>query len=307
MPATIEKNVQAFDFNRSKRLSKEHQAGFEFATQSMSKMLTAYFTTLFRKLAEVKPVTVRGATYYDYIEAREDPTCLWTFEDIDSHNMGILEFQMAFTFLIVDRLFSGQGMQLGHVRPLTGIEQSILKRVIERTLQIWDQAWQPIHRVSTRTVGYENQSYLVQIASRNDPVIHLAFEVTFDGEKYNLELCLPYAYMDPFLLKMKDQSWMILLDEKSKKEDRDRIMPTVLKIKNPLFVSLGTANISIKDYIDLKVGNLVKLEQQVSQPLVAYIADKPCFWVRPGIKEDKKAIKIVQRYQEAEDEWKLEN
>lgn len=307
MSATIDKNVQSYDFNRSKRISREHRAGFEYVTQTMSKMLTAYFTTLFRKLVEVKPGQVRDANYYDFIESREEPTCLWTFEDTASPNFGILQFQSAFTFLIVDRLFSGRGLKLGHSRPLTGIEQSILKRVIERTLQIWDQAWKPIHKTNSRAVGFENHAYLVQIAGRNDPTIHLIFDLTVEGDSFTIEMCLPYTYMAPFMLKMKDQSWMVLLDDKGINADRDIIMPTVLKTKNPVKVSLGTTNISIQEFVDLKVGNLLRLDQNIKKPLVAYLAEKPCFWVKPGIKDGKKSIQILQRYKEADEEWILEN
>lgn len=307
MVATVEKKVQQFDFTRSKRLSRDHRAGFEFASQTMSKMLTAYFTTLFRKLVEVRPGKLRDIVYYDFIESRESPTCLWTFEDTNMPHMGILEIQAPFTFLIVDRLFSGRGLKVGGVRPLTSIEQSILKRVIDRVLQIWDQAWRPIHRSSSRMSTFESQSYLVQIAGKNDPTIHLAFEVKFGDDKYSLDFCLPYSYMDPFLIKMKNQSWAVLLDEDNVNADRDIIMPTVLKTKNTVFASLGNAKISIKDYVELKPGQIIRLDQPVDKPLVAYVADKPCFLVKAGIKENKKAIKILHRYQEASDEWILEN
>jgi flagellar motor switch protein FliM len=307
MTETIEKNVQAYDFKRSKRISKDHRAGFEYVSQAIAKMLTAYFTTLFRKLVEVKPSNVMDANYYDYIESREDPSCLWVFEDLSSPNTGILQFQSDFTFLIVDRLFSGRGMKLGHSRPLTGIEQSILKRVIERTLQIWDQAWKPIHSTHSRTSGFENHAYLVQIAGRNDPTILFKFDLAVEGDNFAIEMCLPYTYMAPFMLNMKDQSWMVLLDDKGQNTDRDKILPTVLKTKNQVNVSLGSAHISIQDYVGLRVGNLVKLDKHVEQPLVAYVADKPCFWVKPGIKENKKVIKILQRYKEADEEWIMEN
>lgn len=307
MIATSQKQVKAFDFTQAKRLSRDHIAGFDFVAQNMGKMLTAYFTTLFRRLVEVRAGKVAEIAYFDFMESRENPTCLWTFETSATPHVALMEIQPSFTFLIVDRLFSGHGVKMKGNRPITSIEQSILTRVIERFLQIWDQAWRPIYTMTTQNVGFETQSYLVQIAGRNDSTIQLAFDVMFEGEHHTIDICLPFPFLEPLMVKMKDQSWSNVIEKQSKNESRGIILPTVLKTKNNLKVSLGNTKISIKEYFNLQEGNVLVLDQKVGNPLVASVADKPCLWVKPGIKDNTKVVKVIKRFKEAEEEWTLEN
>ena len=307
MIATSKKTVKAFDFNQAKRLARDHVAGFDFVAQNMGKMLTAYFTTLFRRLVEVRPGKVSEIAYFDFMESRENPTCLWTFETSATPHIALMEIQPSFTFLIVDRLFSGRGVKMRGSRPITSIEQSILTRVIERFLQIWDQAWRPIFSMTTQNVGFETQPYLVQIAGRNDSTIQLGFDVMFEGEHHTIDLNLPFPFLEPLMAKMKDQSWVNVTEKQSKSESRNIILPTLLQTKNNFKVSLGSTKISIKDYFGLKNGNVLVLDQKVENPLVASVADKPCLWVKPGIQKNIKVVKVLKRYQEADEEWTLEN
>ena len=307
MLATVKNNIKPFDFNRAKRLSRDHVAGFDYITQNMAKMLTAYFTTLFRRLVEVRPKKVIEVAYYDFIESRKNPTCLWTLECSASPHSALLEMESPFTFAIIDRLFSGHGINIDTIRPLTHIEQTILTRVIDRVLQIWDQAWRPIFPLITQRIGFENQSYLVQIAGRNDSSVQLSFDVLFEKSHYSVNMCLPFPFLEPMLAKMKDQSWTFLTDKQGKSESKSIILPTVLKTKNDLKVMLGKTKVTIQDYLNLKVDDVLVLDQKIEAPLVMKVADKPCFWVKPGIRKNIKVVKVIKEINEAEDAWILEN
>ena len=78
---------------------------------------------------------------------------------------------------------------------------------------------------------------------------------------------------------------------------------TLEKIKNAeleMQVILGMAQIEVSDIIDLKVDDVIKLDQKLNKELVACINNKKKFYVVPGALQNKVCVKIMQQYQEKE-------
>ena len=65
-------------------------------------------------------------------------------------------------------------------------------------------------------------------------------------------------------------------------------------------VILGTTNIEINDVLDLKIDDVIKLDQKLNEELVACINKKKKFMVVPGKIQNKVCAKIVEQYQEKE-------
>ena len=65
-------------------------------------------------------------------------------------------------------------------------------------------------------------------------------------------------------------------------------------------VILGTTNIAINDVLDLKVDDIIKLDQKLNEKLIACINKKRKFYVVPGLIQNKICVKIVDQYFEKE-------
>ena len=56
------------------------------------------------------------------------------------------------------------------------------------------------------------------------------------------------------------------------------------------------ADIEINDVINLKVDDIIKLEQKLDKELVACVNNKKKFFVIPGVFQNKVCIKIADQY-----------
>ena len=65
-------------------------------------------------------------------------------------------------------------------------------------------------------------------------------------------------------------------------------------------VILGTTNIEINDVLDLKIDDVIKLDQKLNEELIACVNKKKKFTVIPGKIQNKVCVKIVNQYQEKE-------
>ena len=60
------------------------------------------------------------------------------------------------------------------------------------------------------------------------------------------------------------------------------------------------ANIEINDVLELKVDDVIKLDQKLDEELVACVNKKKKFFVVPGVIQNKVCVKITQQYFEKE-------
>ena len=65
-------------------------------------------------------------------------------------------------------------------------------------------------------------------------------------------------------------------------------------------VILGTTKIEVNDVLDLKIDDVIKLDQKLNEELVACVNGKEKFLVVPGLVQNKVCVKIVQQYFEKE-------
>ena len=81
-----------------------------------------------------------------------------------------------------------------------------------------------------------------------------------------------------------------------KNETLERIKGAELEMQ----VILGMANVEINDVLDLKVDDVIKLDQKLDKELIACVNKKKKFFVVPGVIQNKVCVKIVDQYQEKE-------
>jgi len=281
-----------FDFGNSRRLSKEQRVGLNTVNESFAKLVAAYFTTLFRVLADVRVIEVQEIPYGEFISSRPDPDCIWTFQMDVSRAFGLIELDPIFANTVIDRLFGGNGDTNYAGKTSTKIEQSLVRRVVERILSMWDQSWLNLIRISSQILSFESKPYLVQIAARNEIIVRIVFDMTISSEKFHLNMCFPVPMFEPLLSSMKDQAWSFLLPKKKNEQDLHKIESALVGTSTQMTALLGSTTIHLHEFMGLEIGDVLVLEQKTKEPLIVKVANRPKYLAFPGVVEKQCAIKI---------------
>ncbi len=293
------RKAQKYDFRRTRRLSKVQREGLQTIAQSFSKLVYTYFSTLFRFPIEVNLDSIDEIEYSQYVESRPAPDCIWTFKTGLTGELGILNMDSALIFIIVDRLFGGNGRSRVSVRPTTQIEKNIMRRVIDRILQMWDQSWQNFVEIESKQKSYETKPFLVQMVSQTDPVINTIFNIRIADDDYRINFCIPLSVLEPlvnFIVEQASNTRALKVDEKGML----LIKSTLLRAEVPFIVYLGKMKISLKDFMNLEKGDVVRTDQNIHKPLLAYVHDKSKFLVTPGLSNNRRAVKVVDERHDEE-------
>jgi len=217
--------------------------------------------------------------------------CIFTTNKSDQP--GIFELPPEFIFLIIDRLFGGQSLPKFLNRPNTAIEKNIITRVLDRMLQMLDRAWYNMLAVESTVKSFETNPYMAQVVGRSEPTILVIYDVTLQKDRYQINICLPIPMMGPFFKAIKEWTISIKTQEAAIYQ-REQMQETVLRTEFPFVVKLGKAKLKLQELLDLEVGDVLLLNQWVQKPLDIAVDDAVKFRGIPGIRNNRKSIKITQ-------------
>ena len=88
----------------------------------------------------------------------------------------------------------------------------------------------------------------------------------------------------------------VTANEIGKNETLERIRGAELDFQ----VILGMAQIEINEVLDLKIDDVIKLDQKLDKELVACVNKKEKFYVAPGVINNKVCVKIIDQYKPKE-------
>src|SRR5690606_22740583 len=105
-----------------------------------------------------------------------------------------------FAFFLVDRLFGGAGEHNTPDRMLTPIERMAVRTVAERVSNLVCESWQDHTDMELLLSGWESIPEILQVASRDDPVLVANIDVVAPGVRSLLMICLPFAVLERFFV-----------------------------------------------------------------------------------------------------------
>jgi flagellar motor switch protein FliM len=68
------------------------------------------------------------------------------------------------------------------------------------------------------------------------------------------------------------------------------------KTNLPVVVEFGSAKLTMKDLLDMEVGDIIELENKITDEHSVKVSNKNLFYGRAGIVNNHKAIKITRKF-----------
>ncbi len=205
---------------------------------------------------------------------------------------GIITLDGDFVTTVVDIYFGGKGQFQTKIedRDFTSIEMKIVQKVIESSVEDYQKSWAPVYDIKFSDMRSEINPQFVTVIPQNDMVLLEVVEVDFGTTKGTLSIVIPYSVLEPIRDKLKAviQSDITEIDPST----LDKIKQHLKEIGITILVQLGKTNISAKDVLNLKVGDIIQLDQDYKKPIIAYMENKPKFKVYPGNYCSNRAVKI---------------
>ena len=291
------KGYKLYNFRRPDKFSKDHLRGLQDIHKEFSRQLALVLTAYLRMHLEVDVVSVDQLTYDEFMRSVPNPISIAIFELNPLPGQILLGISFEVLSSIVDRMLGGVGNIESKPRELTDVEESLVKKMIERTIQTLAEAWSHVIPVDGNLIGLDNNYSGIQVATPGEIVALITLEVHISGKHYGLlSLCFPYPVLENILSQLTTQHIFQTKGIIATSEERQKMIEKLDTSLVDINVLFGQTEISMQDFLDLKVGDVLKLDNAATEDLIVNVNGERKFYARPGRIKDKVCVKITDRY-----------
>lgn len=289
-----EKKVKPYDFRRPSKFSKDQLRTLEMLHESFSRSLSLYLSSRLRTVVHCSIAGADQLPYGEYIQSVPIPSFIVVYTMESLNGTALLEIGNNIIFSMVDRLLGGPGRGIRKNRELTDIEMSIIEDIVDRVLELLGEAWSSIISTSPVRSGIEtNPQFIQQIVPLSSVVALISFSIQIgDSASGFMNLCIPSEMLEAILPKLSARQWFSRRGARQE-EIIQRLKSKLENIEVPIVVELGTAEITFEELLNLKIGDVIKLDKLLMDPLLVKVGDQPKYLGRPGRVGKNIGVKIL--------------
>jgi len=297
-----QRKIKVYDFKRPDKFSKDQIRTLYMLHENFARLLNTYLSAHLRALVHINVASVDQLTYEEFIRSLPNPSVIGIFNMRPLKGNVILELNPNIIFSVIDRLFGGPGLPPAKPRSLTDIEEAIVRRVMNKALEAFQEAWKQVVTIEPRLEAIETNPQFTQIVPPNDMVVIVTLQTKIGQVEGLINICIPYLVLEPIMSKLTTTFWVA--SSVSKQEHPEHMQALQRKLSRtliPMTVELGQITVMVQELLELAVGDVLQLETKVEDDLSVIIGHKEKFRCKPGISGKKVAVQISQVVMEGDD------
>lgn len=282
---------EVYDFRRPDKFSKDQLRTLQMLHETFARLAGSSLSAYLRAPVSIELISLEQVPYEEYL--RSINNSVFTIMSLPPlTGQAVLEVEFGLVFTMVDRMLGGPGKTIGRT-VLTDIERPLVRQIIERVFQALKASWEGIVIVNPGIEGMETSSQFVQIAPPNDIVVTILFEVKVGGQRSAMSLCIPYLVLKPIAGKLSAQKWFASGNRKHSPVSRRSLTYQINRSQVQCSIRLGKTRMSVQDFLALKPGDLVRLDQRTAEELTMLVGNVPKFLGKPALQGKNLVFSIV--------------
>ncbi len=286
-------NIQAYDFRRQSRISKDQIRTLQMLHETFARTLSSSLSAYLRSLVEVELTSVEQLTYGEFMSAVTSPSPLGIFEMAPLKGGAVLNLSPHLVFPMIDRILGGPGRASIQIRELTEIERTLVDRILRRLLVDLQQAWLQVGRFDTRLLNLETNPQFVQLTSPNDLAVLVVFDFRMGEVQGVLGLCLPFTMLEPILPKLVTQRWLGASVAREADDLSPEIAAHLQTTSMDVRAVLGSVQVPLGHLTRLTPGDILPLPGGRDLAVTLEVEGRPCFAGRAGQRQRRRAVEIT--------------
>jgi flagellar motor switch protein FliM len=286
---------QAYDLTSQERIIRGRMPTLEIINQRFARVFRTSLSTLLHKVIDVTPLVSDMMKFGEFLKTVPVPASIHLFKMDPLRGMALIIVESKLVFSLIDMFFGGGGRDSVKVegRDFTAIEERVVRKVVEAALACMEDAWSPIEDIRFSFVRSEMNPQFVTIVPPSDVVILSTFTLEMDEFSGSITVCIPYSLVEPLRNKLYTgfQSERLEVDVVWLRRLVSRLMATDVGLS----ATLGDAEITGRQLLELKVGDIVPLRQDATE--MAQVQIEKCLKFRAvvGTSKGSKAVMLKQR------------
>lgn len=289
-----EKRIKVYDFRKPNKFSKEQLSTLHLIHENFARQLITYFSAQLRALVHVNASSVDQMPYSEFISSIPNPSIIGILDFKPLRGAIILTIDTYLAFSIVERLLGGSGEYKDKPREPTEIEANILQRLYSKLAKLIKEAWQDIQELDPAFDKLETNPQFVQLVSPNEAVALITISIKVGQTEGMINICLPYIVIEPVLPKLSAKVWLSTSKRDGGVSFTKTIAGKLEKVSAEIRAEIGRAKISVRDFLNLEVGDVIQLDKRVNSEIDIFVHDVLKYKGIMGKRNGRLALRVTK-------------
>lgn len=288
----VDRKITLYDFKHPNLVPKEQLRLLESIHEGVIRNFSVFLSAQLRMIVDMKLLAIDQIMYSEFMMSISTPAAVYLGNIDDPATQVILEIDPRLVAFTVERLFGGRGTFQPISRPISQIEQRVMKRIVDRFSNELEENWGEIRKLKFDFPRFESNPEFVQIVPGSEPVVVVSVEIKVHGNSSMLNICVPYVWISNIMSMPEIQQKILFGTHKGSEEDKSLIVQTLHQTQVHLQARLGKVVMTINDILNLTVGDVICTETRIEQDVSIVLMNSELFRGSVGIYNGKYSVLI---------------
>jgi len=285
-------NVKKFDLASQERIVRGRMPTMEMIHDRFARQFRTVLGKFLGRSCFTNVGRIEMVKFGAFLKKLPLPSSLHILKMAPLPGNALLVVSAPLVFSVIDGLFGGRGTTRVKVegREYTPIETSLISKVVNLAIEVFNEAWAPVHPIEFQYVRSEFNPFAVTIAPPSDVVVVVSIEVEFEQECTTLSICIPYSTLEPIKPKLSTavQSTRLEVDNVLSRRMQQNISETNCTVS----VQLARGTVKLGELLSLQVGDILNLETSPTEEARILVEGCPKMYGHVGSYRGNRAIRI---------------
>lgn len=283
-----------FDLTSQDRIIRGRMPTLEIIHDRFVRMFRLTLSSALRKVVDISVRSTELIKFGEFLKTLPVPSSLNLFRMSPLRGNAIMVLETRLVFTLIDLFFGGTGeLEVkAEGRDFSAIEQRMIRRVVISALEDLQASWRPVFPVQITYTRSEVNPQFVAIVPHSEVVVVVTFDVEMGRAPMSVTMCIPYSMIEPIRARLNagfqsdqnevDTTWI------------NRFRTNLSSAKVEVTAELGRSEISVRKFLNLQVGDIVPLDQEVEKSLNVTVEGITKYRGYQGSYKGHQALKISE-------------
>ena len=297
-----ERSTASLDLVRAHAAGRGRIANFDIILDAFARNLGTSLTSRLQRSVVVKREGIDSQEFDQFLQKTKGHGAIGVISLDPLKGGGLLVFDSGLAFAVVELMLGGgfESKASALSRPMTAIEVNVIKGVMSAACLDLQKAFRPIEELTPKLAKVETNPRMVNIAATDAEVVIAHFSVTVDNMKGRLQLVIPYQALDP--IKEKLRGGMLAVGANRGASWTPQLVRELSRLDMSVSAQFGAVSLKIRDILNLQVGDIIDMDCDPRKQVPVTVEEKTKFMGFIGVRNGKKAVRIISRFTEGDED-----
>ncbi len=290
------KNISSINLTRGHNYSKWRIANLDIVFNAFARYYGISLSNSLQRSVIINKVEIVSKFFEDFLSDLHDVGVLGVFSLDPLKGNGLFIFDKTLCFGFLEMLFGvpAESDIVVPSRELTAIEINVIRALMSEGCSVLNRTFGPLDQLNSAITRVETSGGMLNLLSPEAEVIQVSFSVHVGELEKEIMMVIPYFSLEPFREKFRTEGFH-LAENKKESGWAKRLEKELMNMEIVIYANWGEFFLTIQEILDLGEGDIITFDYDESAPIKVLAGWKQKFIAQPGLRNGKKAVRIVKR------------